>query len=48
MIDAAQKAIDVLTEIAEDEKVESDTRVRAACSILDHIARVSALSAPPR
>lgn len=38
--DAAEKAIAVLAEIAEDENADNDTRVRAACAILGHAESV--------
>lgn len=40
MNDAAEKAIAVLTEIAEDTEADGDTRIRAACSILAHLESV--------
>lgn len=40
MNDAAQKAIAVLAEIAEDTENDADTRVRAACAILGHTESV--------
>jgi hypothetical protein len=35
MTEAAEKAIKTLVEIAENTEVEPDTRIRAACSILN-------------
>lgn len=40
MNDAAQKAIDVLIAIAEDQDADDDTRIRAATAILGHTESV--------
>lgn len=42
MSDAAQKAIDVLVEIAEDDNADPDARIRAACAILDRLDKIPA------
>jgi hypothetical protein len=49
MTDAAQKAIDILTAIAEDEdaKPSDETRIRAACAILDRQDKIPAQEGVP-
>ncbi len=42
MNNAAQKAIDTLLGIAEDENAADEARIHAACSILDRLDKVPA------